>query len=126
VDPTAKVVIILENDLGFVFWLGQTLDRANYTVLPARTSAEGEELLTKLRLQPDLMIVNPSLSGVETFVELNRRSNPRLKVIVLDKRGSDTVKMADAVRFKPEAWEETSAFEWLSLVAKLLDNAVIH
>jgi hypothetical protein len=33
-------VLIIDNDLGFMFWLGQILSEAGYAVLPAKSAPE--------------------------------------------------------------------------------------
>ena len=57
-------VLIINNDIGFTFWLGQTLNEAGYATLPARGVSDAVELLSEHKVQPDLLIINPASPGV--------------------------------------------------------------
>jgi DNA-binding response OmpR family regulator len=121
-------VLILDNDLGFVFWLGRTLDAAGYQTLPAKNISDATILLEELTLEIDLLIVNPSLPGAAEFVSMLRRSTRRLKVIAIsDVDGPvTTLPGVDAWRRKPDnIVDEVTTLEWVQLTQSLLaDNAV--
>ena len=70
-----KTVLIIENDLGWVFWLGQALDEIGYQALPAKDVADAISLLRELKSNIDVLIVNPTLKGVVPFIERLRRSH---------------------------------------------------
>jgi DNA-binding response OmpR family regulator len=124
----AKVVLIVDSDLGFVFWLGQALQRAKYVAVPARTCPDAISLVSELKIDPDLLIVNVALPDAAGLAESLRRSNPRLKVIALVERGQESGALGGnvALKFKPAAWEDVSPLEWLGLPAALLDDSLIH
>jgi hypothetical protein len=61
-------VLIIDNDLGFMFWLGQILNEAGYAVLPAKSASEAVELMSENNIEADLLIINPSLPGVVRLV----------------------------------------------------------
>jgi DNA-binding response OmpR family regulator len=123
-------VLIVDNDLGFVFWLGKTLDAAGYQTLPAKNISDATILLEELTLEIDSLIVNPSLPGAAEFVAMLRRSTRRLKVIAIsDVEGPVTTLLGvDASRRKPEnILDEGATLEWLQFIHSLLaDNAVTY
>jgi hypothetical protein len=78
--PT-RTVLIVDRELGFVFWLGQALDRAGYQALPAKSCEDAAELLKQLNVEIHLLIVGHSLEGAGAFADSLRRSQGHLKVI---------------------------------------------
>src|SRR5882724_4454329 len=58
-----RSVLIVDRDLGFVFWLGRALDDAGYQALPAKGIGDATELLGHMNLEIDLLIVSPSMPG---------------------------------------------------------------
>jgi hypothetical protein len=71
-DARAMVtVVIIHNDVGFTFWLGQILNEAGYSALPAKSASEAVDLMSENNIEPDLLTINPSLLGV---VKAGRRA----------------------------------------------------
>ena len=101
-----QTVMIVNSDLGFVFWLGALLDNAGYRAIPARRVRDAVLLLERFSLEPDLLIVDPSLPGADLLVEHYRRANVR--VIALPRE------------IAPR--DERSSLEWLDLVATLFES----
>jgi hypothetical protein len=77
------IVLIIDHDLGFVFWLGQTLDAIGYNTLPAKGVPEAISLLKELQVRIDILIVSSSLPGAVEFADDLRQANRKLKVIAL-------------------------------------------
>ena len=82
-----KNILIVENDLGFIFWLGGALMAADYRPWPAGGVSEANALTGKTAIAIDLLIVNPSLPGVSKLIAVLRRSQAKLKVIALGAEG---------------------------------------
>jgi DNA-binding NtrC family response regulator len=81
-DARAMVtVLIIDNDLGFMFWLGQILNEAGYAVLQSRSASEAVDLMSENNIEADLLIIDPSSSDVVRLVAELRRSRSGLKVI---------------------------------------------
>jgi hypothetical protein len=122
--PTGAVLIV-DRDLGFVFWLGQVLDNAGYYALPAKSIADASALLDHFKLEIDLLIVNQSSEGADGFVDALRRQQGHLKVIaVIDESGepsSDTLE-ADVSRFKPLNADRVSGMRWLQMIQSVLEQ----
>jgi hypothetical protein len=124
-----KTVLIIDPDLGFVFWLGQMLLAAGYDALPAKGVPEATALLAELGVAVDLLIVNPALAGAPHFVEELRRSKGDLKVLVLasDKGGqAHAIRRPDAILRKPVETDEVTGTVWLRSVEHLLGPKCTH
>jgi DNA-binding response OmpR family regulator len=116
-------VLIVESDLGFVFWLGQTLDKAGYTALPSKTVTDAKELLSELNVPIDLVVIDLSLTGALNFVHALRRSQGHLHVLALvgETEGPRRPRAGiDAWRTKPHQIDEISKLEWVQLSRMVL------
>jgi DNA-binding NarL/FixJ family response regulator len=76
-------ILIVDDHLGFVFWLGQALQREQYGVLPAMAVTDAITLLPKCVPSLDLLIINLGLPGAPDFVRALRKSREHIKVIAL-------------------------------------------
>ena len=117
----SKTVLIMDRDLGFVFWLGQILDSAGYQALPAKSSVDAIALQNELHLEIDLLILNPSLEGGCEFAETVRRSQEHLKIMAAldEQEDPNTAVMADASRHKPSVRDRVSKLEWLAVIEQV-------
>ena len=116
--PT-KTVLIIDPELGFVFWLGQALDRAGYQALPAKNCEDAAELLKLLNVEIHLLIVGHSVAGAGAFAESLRQAQGHLKVIAVLGEGEepgDPFPGAHASRVMLSAVDETSETEWLATI----------
>jgi hypothetical protein len=103
-----KNVLIVDNDLGFIFWLGQVLAGANYQPWPACNVLNATAMVAGRHLaRLDLLILNPFLRGAAQFLSDLRRSQPDLKVLAL---GVDSDRLARGVN----AWQPRPAVADLS------------
>src|ERR1700687_4957703 len=110
-----RTVLIVDPELGFVFWLGQALDRAGYQALPAKSCEDAAELLKQLNVEIHLLIVGHSLAGAVAFADALRDSQGHLKVISVigdgDEPGS-AFPGADASQLMLSGVDEGSKTEW--------------
>jgi DNA-binding response OmpR family regulator len=115
-----KTILIVDTDLGFVFWLGRILDNAGFEALPAKTVADAANLLSWLSVRLDLLVINPSCSHTIAFVE-ERRSDGLLKIIgIHDGESHDEVAGINVWLKKPEQTDELSGVEWLQRIESVL------
>jgi len=118
-------VLIVDSELGFVFWLGQTLDKAGYQVFPAKSIPDASRLLLEANIEIDLLIVSPSTPGAPEFAADLRRSQGHLKLIALIGHEEDPAARLpgmDASQRKPLSIDEASRKEWLETIQRLFDN----
>ena len=122
---TEKTVLIVDDDLGFAFWLGQALDRAGFQTWPARSVASAESLLQEMKLRVDLLLIAASLPQAHDFAARMESFHSDLKVIaVYDDidRVVEQFARDGAVRQKPQAIDSAMESDWVKLVADTLVN----
>ena len=115
-------VVIIHNDLGVTFWLGQILTEAGYAALPAKAVSEAVDLIAEHKIEADLLIINSSLPGVVDLIANLRRSRPGLKVIAaVDVEGqSFSLPGVDCHIVKPVCADEGLRLKWLKTIQELL------
>ena len=113
-------VLIVDHDLGFVFWLGRALDAAGYCALPAKDVTSALELLNEFPVTVSLLII----SQHETWLPLLKvllAKNQSLKIIALAGDRKDVGKLALAGRSaNPDCSDEAPEAEWLAIVESTL------
>ncbi len=82
-------ILILDDDLGFCFWLGQALTAPQCETVPARSVAEATALIGRFKLKIDFLILNPSVPGAADFTRTLRREQKHLRVATLESEDSD-------------------------------------
>jgi DNA-binding response OmpR family regulator len=122
-----RTILLIDTDLGFLFWLGTTLDQAGFDAFPARTVPDAITLLVQLHLGVGMLILNFGLPGADEFVANMRQWNNRLKVISLVSQGEwRDAPGADAVCYKPVRITDQARAELLHIIQKtFLSNVVI-
>ena len=125
-------VLILDDDLGFLFWLAKSLEPSGYGVVPADTVSQANQLIRRLKLSIDLLIVNPTIDGAAAFCATLRRRKPGLRIIALGEAGPRSAAgiRADAFHSRPDLTavtdpeqspdEEASRLEWTRFVRQVL------
>jgi DNA-binding NtrC family response regulator len=118
-----KTVLIVDDDLGFAFWLGQTLDRAGYETWPARSVSAAKALLAEVKLAVDLLVITASLPRAPSFASQLGRTKSDFKVIAVYPELGDAVgafPKASAVHRKPQTIDSAAKLEWVQLVKGIL------
>ena len=118
-----KTVLLVDDDLGFAFWLGQALDRAGYETWPAQSVPAAESLLATVRLPVDLLVINVSLPRAPAFAIHLGRTRADFKVIAVYEGPDDVVQPfpeASAAHHKPTTIDTVAKLEWVQLVACVL------
>jgi hypothetical protein len=117
-------VLIVDTDLGLVFWLGQALDAAGYETYPAKGVTEAVSLLAELKLRIDVLIVRHDLEGAETFAsELRWSQGGHLKTVALleDADGERSAHW-DAWMVRPRLPDQRAKGTFLTLVQEVLSR----
>jgi DNA-binding response OmpR family regulator len=118
-----KMILVVDSDVGFVFWLGQGLDQNRYAVVPAASVPNARTLLDELGITVDLVIVNPTLPDAAKLVETLRGRNPRLKVVLV--ADDATAEPAQIPSFdlqcqKPEVIDDSARQDLIAKIRKVL------
>jgi DNA-binding NtrC family response regulator len=82
-------VLIVDQDLGFVCWLGEILSEVGYQAVSALDRKSAMALLEELNQTVNLVIVNPTLPGVIELTRVLSRRDPSLKIIALGNPGTN-------------------------------------
>jgi len=121
-SPAATTVWIVDNDLGFVWWLGEVFTEAGCRTLPALSCEQALALMKSLDVGIDLLVVNPQLPGIIKMLQILSRAQPNLKIVAI---GNASAVLHAALRpqaglERPSASDSISRSEWIKKVRKLL------
>jgi DNA-binding response OmpR family regulator len=118
-----KTVLIVDEDLGFVFWLGHLLNNAGYQVWPARNGEDAAALMEELGAELDLLIIDPNLHGAAAFMEMQRSSRD-FHTIALERpeEWAGPVDGVDIALTKPPHPDELSGLEWIAVIQNLISS----
>ena len=118
-----KNVLIVDDNVGFLFWLGEVLANANYQPWPACSAADASKMLRTKRLaQLDLLVVNPSLRGATPLIARLRRTRPTLKVLAVDPLNDKQVRGVNAWHARPNRADVSARQEWLREVGRIFST----
>jgi DNA-binding response OmpR family regulator len=114
-----STILIIDSDLGSVFWLGHLLDSSGCESLPAKSLSDAKALLDDLKITVDLLILRCSIPGAAAFADDLRWSQGHLKTIGLladDERISEGEPRMDAWLQKPLQTDDASKSDYLDLI----------
>ena len=118
---SGPTVLILDNDLGFVWWLGEIFSELGYDAVPALSCPQALSMIKELDLSVDLVILNPELPGISPIIRAMQHAHPAARIVMI---GESTPRAIEGLPIhgtleRPSGWEPTSRQEWL-IKAKLL------
>jgi hypothetical protein len=115
-----KNVLIVDNDLGFVYWSAQALANMNCQPWPACSAGDATSILFIRHLASlDLLIVNPGLRGAALLITRLRRSQPNLKVLGLGRHNEKDIRGIHAWHPRPGPDDAVAQQNWLREIARL-------
>lgn len=120
--PTSPTVWIIDDDLGFVWWLGEIFTAAGFQTVPALSCRQAVSLMKRLGLGVDLIVVNPAMAGVSRMLKIFKRVHPQAKIITIQNHSTEHMAAIDAhaTLERPSGGDLISRLEWLEKVRKLL------
>jgi len=119
-SPTA---LIVDDDVGFILWLGEMLTETGYQAIPALQCRQAMTLVKKLALRVDVLVVNPKLPGAVRAVKALERAHPRLRVVLIRDPSAPPSEPLDKnhpTLDRPSAWEPISRPQWIVKIRKVL------
>jgi hypothetical protein len=117
------IALIVDDDVGLIFWLGEILGQAGWNVVPALNCRQAVSLAGMWDLYVDLLVVNPTLSGVLEMVETLSRVHRPMIVVIRDPNGEPGIQ-ADATIERPDMRASISSAEWAERVRKAVKYLV--
>ena len=119
----SSIVLIIDNDLAFVFWLGETLVRAGYQPYPAKDVRQARRLLSRLPKPPALVIVNTYFPGAAAFLRAVQQSIIGLEAIGISDPSTRGGELSESIQTAPRPTRlDGSVSEWLNLVERVLSR----
>ncbi len=114
-------MLIVDEDLGFVWWLSEMFSAAGCQVVPALSPSEIVSVTRELGLTIDMLVVNPDLAGIsETIQALSQSRSPRIVSIREHNSPRDSAVDAHATLERPSGSGQVSRDEWQACVKKLV------
>jgi hypothetical protein len=119
------MVLIVDRDLGFLFWLGQLLADAGYETLPAVSCAEALFHIKTFGVGIDDVIVEEDLPGASEMLQELARVNGSLRIIFI---GNPAIHIpatipADMTIQRPRSGEPLSPEKWLMRLETVLSGS---
>jgi DNA-binding response OmpR family regulator len=120
-SPAVPAVLIVDEDVGFVWWLGEIFHDLGCRAVPALSCQDAISIAKTANLAPDLIIVNPVLPGVAGMIKALRRGHSAKIVAIQERRASRGIDPeAHAVLERPMAGEPIRRSHWIRIVRGLL------
>ena len=121
-----KTALIVDHDLGFLFWLADALCAAGYVAYPAESAAATESLLSDLPGGIDLAIVNPELPQAGSLVSTLSRLPSLPNILALSPEPDEAESGLPGVTAwlgKPDAQDEAARSAWREALLRHLGVA---
>ena len=126
VTRAPKTVLIIDHDLGFVFWLGQTLDAAGFAAVPARDVPNAVSIITEHHLAVEVVVLNAALANAVPLISALREAHPICFVAVVgpDEERPGCLPGITTIRTKPLKFTSRYGREWVELINTMLSGRV--
>jgi hypothetical protein len=118
-------VLIVDEDLGFVGWLGELFSEAGYQALPALNCRAAVSLIKQFKLDVDVIAIDARLPGARGIIELLKHAHRPLKIVaILDPGGEWPADIPrHATLDRPSGWEPVSRPDWMKKILRVLKQA---
>jgi hypothetical protein len=119
---SVRTVLIVDQDLGFVFWLGRALDAIGFNALPAKDPGDARRLVDELNVRADVLVADFSADGVEALAHYLCEENPTLRMVstAAGATGHENVHLCLE---KPEFPDEEAQRNWVRGISGLFGAA---
>lgn len=116
-------VLIIDDDLGFVWWLGSILTEIGCHTIPALNCNQALEFIAKFQLHVNLLIVKAGIPGISQLIRM--LNNPDLKTVGIEEDAALAAGQPgstfDAVLMRPYSREAILKEEWQGKLQTLLN-----
>ncbi len=113
-------VLIVDRDLGFLFWLGALFSEIGCNVVPAFDCAQAAAMVNRLKLKIDVALVSSEMPGAAAMKCALSAAGRMLKIVAIRERAEATEAFeADAILTRPSAGQQVSRQEWLERIGEL-------
>jgi FixJ family two-component response regulator len=121
--PGAPTILIVDEDVGLVWWLGELFHEAGYQSIPALSSKQALALVRGDHKGVDLLVIDPRLWGASRLIKTLSRARPP-KLVFTQGPGEVTIPAVRpvAVLERPDGWGPISRAEWRQTVQRILSR----
>jgi hypothetical protein len=132
----STLALIVDNDLGFLMWLGEVFAEAGCQAVPALHCRQALTLAKRVNSPITTLVLNPELPGAARTVKLLLAANPAMQIVFIRPSTADPepgdvnyrrlAKIQSSgipVRFwleRPSALEPISRLQWVAKIRKIL------
>jgi hypothetical protein len=74
-------ILVVDEDLGFIFWLGEIAEEIGCTCIPALNCWDAISFIRTFDLEIDLLIVNLTLAGVAEMIQTLTREQCPFQIV---------------------------------------------
>jgi hypothetical protein len=125
------LVLIIDQDLGFLMWLGELFTELGCQTVPALHCRHAIELAQRLELPISTLVVNPDLPGAAKTIKTLVASYPDARVVLIRDAGTAPKSIGPTaptivpplILERPSPGEPISRPAWLARVRKVLLQA---
>jgi hypothetical protein len=124
---SSALAVIVDDDLGFVMWLGEIFAELECKAMPALNCRQALALAKRWALPITAVVLNPDLPGAARMVKTLLAANPEVHVVLIrDSTLSGRVPpdpkgiQAQSILARPSPGEPISRAEWLAKVRESL------
>jgi DNA-binding NtrC family response regulator len=119
----APNILIIDDDVGFLWWLGELFNEIGYRSIPALNCREALARVRSLIGGVDLLVINPGLKGVAALVRILSRVQ-RPKIVLIYESVPKTIPSLEAAATleRPAGWGPVSRQEWRQKVSRVLNQ----
>ena len=124
-----RTILIVDNDLGFLYWLGCTLSGAGYLPLPALNCEEAIHLVRRLDVRIDLLVIDSGMPGAGELAMGLGRACEHLKIIAVAGSRKEPVTELSAVempRVRRACEEAGLASHWVQTVRGVIASECVN
>lgn len=111
-----QTLLIVDDDLAFVFWLGSGLEAHGLQAIPAKNATAARALLGRIEYPLKAAVVNAALPGTARLVKDLRRRQPGIRVISLGGGEQTALPGADLVLGRPADLDNVAKAEWVRAI----------
>lgn len=119
---TPPTALIVDDDVAFIFWLGELFNENGYQALPALHCRQAVTMAKKMDMRVDVLVVNPKLRGASRAIAALKSAKPGLRVVLISDPSAPetTPDSTRATLERPAAWEPVSRPQWITKLRKIL------
>ena len=119
--PRGPTILIVDEDVGFVWWLGELFSEFGYRSIPALSCRQALSLVRQNPTPVQLLVIDPSLRGVARLIQVLRSMQPP-KIVLIQESGLREIPGLGVVAAleRPSGWAPLSRAEWRQRVQRLL------